>query len=103
MNLFERFIAQKAINDHDPWNLETHRLNTRRLEYKSGSITKFTIQKSIDETLNVLAWVSDVPDGIEGIRNLRSRFSQGLLRCIVSQELPFDLWELTLERAPCKL
>jgi hypothetical protein len=83
MNLFESLVTQKAVYDHNPWNLETYGLFTRRFEYEPSLVTKFTTQKGIHETLNVLARVCDVPDGIEGIRNLGSRFSQGPLRCIV--------------------
>jgi len=83
MNLFESLITQKAVYDHNPWNLEFYGLFTRRFEYKSGLVAKFTTQKGIHKTLNIFAWVCDVSDGIEGIRNLGSRFSQGPLRCIV--------------------
>jgi hypothetical protein len=72
MNLFERFIAQKAVNDHDPWNLETHRLNTRRFEYEPSLVTKFTTQKGIHKTLNVLAWVGNISNRVKSVGDLRS-------------------------------
>jgi hypothetical protein len=70
VNLFERLVAQKAVDDDNPWNLETHGLVARRFEHKTRLVSKFATQKGIDESLDILSWICNVSDGVECVGGL---------------------------------
>jgi hypothetical protein len=86
--LFERFITQKTVYDHDSGKLEGDGFVTRRLEYESGLITKSATQKGVYETLNILARIGDVPYRIECVWRLFPvvRFDGTRVRALVREQ-----------------
>jgi len=94
MDPIDRLIRKETIDDDDIWRLDLDRLNACRLEEEASLGPKITLLEGANETIDILARIRDVPDGVEGIGR---RFDRGPVWLFVREEtkdLPLHLWEL---------